>query len=203
MGLAGAVLSAIHDGADQLAELSDRLAREKGAIVKAVQILKRRSLVDIVGADAVDRGVGETPTARYVLTEAGRQAATLGAPIVQGQRPRQRQRTAGLRACAWWELRAHGTTSLHQILMNHAEGTEKAADTNLLKYLGALEKARIIARQAQRIPAKHSRGRVQWRLILDLGVQAPVWWVKTREVYDPNSKQVFPMIEAVQEDGDG
>jgi DNA-binding MarR family transcriptional regulator len=201
MSLPSAVLSAIHDGVDHLADLSERLEREKGAIVKAVQILKKRSLVEIVGPDAFDQVFCETAPARYVLTEAGQQAAANGTPIVQGQSPRQRKKTAGLRACAWWELRAHGTTTLNQILMTHANGTEKAADTNLLKYLGALEKARIIARQARRIPARNSRGRVQWRLVLDLGVQAPVWWVKTREIYDPNSKTVFPMIEAEVKEG--
>lgn len=188
-GLSTAVLSAIHDGVDQLGGLSEKLSRDRRSIVKAVQVLKGRDLVQIVVAD-------ECRTTRYALTEAGRERAESGVPINAGQGPRPRKKTAGLRECAWWELRAHGVTSLFQILMNHASGSEKAADVNLYKYLVALERASILARHGVRIPARQSRGRVQWRLVLDLGVLAPVWRQKAQEVYDPNGDKVYPMRPA-------
>ena len=128
-----------------------------------------------------------------MLTDTGQQHAALGLPINPGQGKRPRKITMGLRDRAWWELRNKGAASLHQITSTHANGSEKAADMNLYKYLIALEMAGILVRHEKRIPAKQGRGRVQWRMKRDLGIKAPVWRQKEREIYDPNSGAVFPM----------
>lgn len=204
-GISTAVLHAIHDGAEHLEELSERLDRERRAIVKAVQVLKGRALVEIERVNRYDRVFSaEVPATRYVLTEAGREQVASGVPILPGQGPRPRKRTAGLRERAWWELRAQGIASLKQILITHADGSEKAADVNLYKYLVALERAGILARQAKRLPARQSRGCVQWRLLRDLGVKAPVWRQQAGEVYDPNAGAVYPLRPAAGEaEGEG
>lgn len=197
IGLSTAVLNAIHDGVEQLGDLSTRLERDRHAIVKAVQVLKGRALVEIVVAGA------EAKKTHYVLTEAGRQHAESGLPIHPGQGPRPRKRTVGLRERAWWELRAQGIASLKQILITHADGSEKAADVNLYKYLLALERAGILLRQVKRLPARQSRGCVQWRLLRNLGVQAPVWRQQAQEVFDPNTGKVYPLRRAVAETAGG
>jgi hypothetical protein len=112
---------------------------------------------------------GTGRSARYVLTDAGRQTAASGQPISPGQGARPRQKTVGLRERAWWEIRAKKTVSLKQILSTHADGSEKSGAINLYKYLLALEKAGLLARLGKRIPAKQSRGRVQWALERDPG----------------------------------
>lgn len=202
-GISTAVLSAIHEGVDQLGGLSEKLSRDRRSIVKAVQVLKGRDLVRIVAPDQFDKVFCAAPATRYELTEAGREWAESGVPVNAGQGERPRKKTAGLRECAWWELRAHGVTTLHQILMTHATGAEKAADINLYKWLVALERAAILARHAKRVAARQSSGRVQWRLVLDLGILAPVWRQKAQEVYDPNSGKVFAMRRPeAKEEGD-
>lgn len=200
MGLSTAVLMAIHGGVCQLAGLAVCLSRDKRAIVKAVQVLKRRGLVRIssvsFGGDLA--GVDNSST-RYTLTDDGQQQALSGAQVNPGQGQRPRKKTVGLRDRAWWELRAHGLASLKQITTTHAKGTEKAADVNLYKYLAALEKAGILTRSGKNLPARQGKGRVLWLLAIDLGPKAPVWRQKAQEVYDPNGDKVFPMAqEAVQ-----
>ena len=203
MGLSTQVLTAIHRGINVLCELAGHLERDKGDVVKAVQVLKRRDLVQIVAPDGFDRVFDAViPPTRYMLTESGRRQAESGWPVNPGQGPRERRRTSGLRERAWWELRNKGLASLKQIVSTHADGSEKAADINLYKYLVALEKAGILVRQAQRLPARQSRGRVQWRLAIDLGLQAPVWRQKARTVYDPNSGRVYPIDATADEAGE-
>lgn len=197
MGLSTSVLSAIHGGVNHLAGLADHLARNKRAIVKAVQVLKGRALLTIVAANDFDRVVDKTvPPTRYVLTEAGEQQAISGMKISPGQGERRCKKTIGLRERAWWEMRNKGTANLKQIVTTHADGSEKAAEVNVYKYLVALEKAGILARQGKRLTTRKGNERVQWRLVLDLGVKAPVWRNRAQEVYDPNSEKVFPIAAA-------
>jgi hypothetical protein len=196
MGLSTAVLTAIHGGICELAALAEHVGHNKRAVAKAVQVLKRRGLV--VVATIVERNSYRKP-AQYAVTAAGAAQVLSGAPISPGQGARPRKKTVGLRERAWWELRAHGLASLKQITTTHAEGTEKAANVNLYKYLVALERAGILMRSGKNIPARQSKGRIQWLLEIDLGPKAPVWRQQAKEVYDPNAGKVYPMTqEAVQ-----
>lgn len=194
MGLSTSVLTALNAGINHLPDLARHLGRDRRAVVKAVQTLKRRGLAEIVAADAFDRVFSaQLPATAYVLTAAGQAHAAAGLAISPGQGERPRRRTAGLRERAWWELRAHGLASLKQIITTHAEGTEKAAHVNLYKYLCALEQAGILTRAGRRLPARQSKGWVQWHLARDLGPKAPVWRGARREVFDPNSGRAYPI----------
>lgn len=197
MGLSTSLLTAMHAGIKELPALADHVARDKRAVVKAIQQLKKRELVITYSEE---EGIVSGPArGSYELTPAGIQIVLSGKAISPGQGARPRIRTIGLRERAWWELRAHKLASLKQIISTHAEGTEKAADINLYKYLVALEKAGVLTRMGRRIPAKQSKGRVQWSLTLDLGPKAPVWRQAAREVFDPNSGKVYPMKGAGDE----
>ena len=200
MGLSTDVLRAIHGGVFRLDALAGHLGRDKRAIVKAVQVLKRRGLARIhsvsFGGDLVG---ANNQSSSYELTEAGQDQALSGVPVSPGQGQRPRKKTVGLRERAWWELRAHGLASLKQITTTHAEGNEKAADMNLYKYLAALEKAGILTRSCKNLPARQGKGRVQWLLAIDLGPKAPVWRQLAQEVFDPNTGKAYPMARVGDE----
>ncbi len=209
MGLSTSVLTAIHGGASELSTLAALLEREKRAIVKAAQVLKRRGLLEIVPANAFDKAFdAEIPATQYTLTEAGRQQAASGLPVNPGQGERPRKKTVGLRERAWWELRKYRPTSLDQVTSTHAEGTEKAADINIYKYLVALERAGLLLRLSKKAPARQSQGRVLWQLnkerdartgeAIAYGPRAPVWRQRAREVYDPNTGKVYPLKSAAE-----
>lgn len=187
MGLSTDVLRALAAGHGSIVLLADHLEVERRVVGKAVQVLKRRGLIG--ASDAPGRG-------RYHLTAAGQAWLAAGKPVSPGQGPRPRTHTAGLRERAWWHFRAHRMATLQELLSTHAEGHEKAPDVNLYKYLSALERAGILRRSAQRLPARQSRGRVQWRLVADLGPKAPVWRETARVVFDPNSGATRPLAGA-------
>lgn len=191
MGLATQVLKAFSDGVLTLDGLVGRLGCPRRDLVKAVQVLQRRGFVCVHKTlDGVTGGVGR---GTYTLTEAGVAWAEAGKPVSPGQGQRPRNRTSGLRERAWWHLRAHRVATLRDILTTHAEGHEAAPDINVYKYLAALERAGILVRSAQRLPARQSRGRVQWRLARDLGPKAPVWRESRREIFDPNGGSILPL----------
>lgn len=103
----------------------------------------------------------------------------------------------GLRQQAWWVMRRRTSFTLQDLLATVANGTERDATSNMGRYLRALEKAGIIKREAERHAgtAKTSNGHIKYRLITDGGRMAPVWRVQAREVYDPNTKTVYPFPE--------
>ncbi len=191
MGISTDVLKALSDGVLTLDVLVGRLGCPRRDLVKAVQVLKRRGLVRV--HETLDGVTGGAGRGQYTLTDSGVAWAESGRSVSPGQGPRPRMKTAGLRERAWWHFRAHQLASLQEILSTHAEGHEKAPDVNLFKYLSALERAGILRRSAQRLPARQSRGRVQWRLVADLGPKAPVWRESARVVFDPNSGDIRPL----------
>lgn len=196
MALATNVLQQIAAGNGQLESLASTLASDKRSVVKAVQVLKRRGLVQVHGA--FDSAFGGLARGSYALTPAGTEWARAGLAVSPGQGARPRQRTSGLRERAWWHFRAHRIATLKEILTTHAEGGERAAPINLYKYLMALQRAGVLRRSPQRVATRQSRGQVQWSLARDLGPKAPVWRQLARVVYDPNSGQTL----AIEEVGD-
>ena len=101
------------------------------------------------------------------------------------------QRALGLRARVWWLIREKRRVTLDVLLTTLADGQEKDAASNILKYLARLEQHGVIERSAQRQPGTvlTSPGHVIWNLTRDLGRMAPVWRQKERVLFDPNSGQ--------------
>ncbi|MGE5621485.1 MAG: hypothetical protein ACM3VY_00515 [Candidatus Bathyarchaeota archaeon] len=189
MGLSTNVLRQIAAGTVRLEAIAEALGVGHKAVNKAAQVLKKREFITVrAQGDGFRLGI-------YELTPAGRAWAESGREVMPGQGERPRQRTVGLRERAWWHFRAHRLATLKELLTTHADGTEKAADNNLYKWLAALEKVGILQRSARRLPARQSRGQVQWKLAKDLGPKAPVWRQVAREIFDPNGGKIFPMPE--------
>ncbi|MDO9053811.1 MAG: hypothetical protein Q8K43_10495 [Sulfurimicrobium sp.] len=115
----------------------------------------------------------------------------------QGSRISPRTVTIGLRQRAWWVMRRRVTFTLPELLATLADGTERDAISNLGKYVRALEKSGLLMREAARKPgsALTSPGSIRYRLMVDVGRQAPVWRAKNNTVYDPN-KQVEYALNA-------
>lgn len=173
------VLNALFNGVTLLEDLAAELAESKKNVVKAIQILIKRELVHI-------HAKGD-----YRITDSGRTWSESRKPISPGQGERPRRRTRGLRERAWWHFRAHQLATLRELTGTHANGEEADAEMNVYKYLCALEKAGVLERCARRVPARQSRGLVQWKLARDLGPLAPVWREVAKTVFDPNSDEVI------------
>lgn len=200
MGIATQVLTEIAAGNNDLDRLAAVTQHSRKALVKAVQVLKKNSLVLTRTGRSAQTG-GFAP-GQYALTDAGRQAAESGLVIRPGKTgERPRKHTAGLRERIWWHLHTHRVATLAELLNTHAEGDEKAAHVNAYKYLAGLERAGVIRRLNKRQPARQSKGRVVWTRVLDLGPKAPVVRPRAREVYDPNADRVLKMTEADDDTG--
>lgn len=179
---------------DILAATTGKTKRE---IVKMTQVLKKKGYITV--CDALDAKLGTGARGMYLPTEAGTAFAASDEQIKPGKAgPRPRNKTVGLRERAWWHFRAHTVATIKDLLSTHANGTEKAAQDNLYKWVIALEAVGILKRLPVKQAAKQSKGRVVWSLAKDLGPAAPVWRQIAKTVFDPNSGDVF----ALQKEGD-
>lgn len=127
-----------------------------------------------------------TPAARIT----GRTKRARGRPLAQ--------RTTGLRARAWWVMRQVKRFTLGDLLLTLAEPGMADAPGNLLKYISALERVGVLKRPASRVPGTSptSNGHVIWRLVRDLGRQAPVWRSGEQALWDPNAGVLIPLPAA-------
>lgn len=172
---------------DVLAATTGKTKRE---IVKMTQVLKKKGYITV--CDALDAKLGTGARGMYLPTEAGAAFAASDEQIKPGKAgPRPRNKTVGLRERAWWHFRAHTVATIKDLLSTHANGTEKAAQDNLYKWVIALEAVGILKRLPVKQAAKQSKGRVVWSLAKDLGPAAPVWRQIAKTVFDPNSGDVF------------
>ena len=182
MLLAQTVLIQIAGGNGQLDSISTAVGRSKRAIVKAVQVIKRRALVD-----SPERGV-------YQATAKGLAWVSSGKVVTAGKvGPRPRTATRGLRQRAWWVIRARKIVTLPELLTSLADGTEKDAASNLSGYLGPLVKTGFLRVLPNRAPgsALTSSGHRRYQVVRDNGRLAPVVRQSERVVFDPNSGEVF------------
>jgi len=194
MSLTKQVLQLIVAAADPISLdiLAASTGKTKREIVKMTQTLKKRGYITV--CDALDARLGTGARGIYLPTEAGIAFASTDGEIKPGKTgPRPRNRTVGLRERAWWHFRAHSVATIKDLLSTHANGTEKAAQDNLYKWVIALEAVGILKRLPMKQPAKQSKGRVVWSLAKDLGPAAPVWRQIAKTVFDPNSGEVFPI----------
>ena len=108
---------------------------------------------------------------------------------------RPRFKTRGLRQRAWWVLRNRKEVTIEGLLNTLNDGQQKDAPSNLGKYLRALERAGIIKRSAQRVPgtALTSNGHIRYILVIDCGLEAPLWRANKKEVYAPSTGVTYPI----------
>ena len=109
---------------------------------------------------------------------------------------RLRMKSGGLRQRAWWVLRNRKETTMDGLLDTLCDGSQKAAASNLGRYLRALEASGILKRRVQRASgsARTISGYVVWQLLIDCGVEAPVWRVSRNEVFAPSTGVVYPLV---------
>jgi hypothetical protein len=148
--------------------LAEHFAVPRHKVVKAAQVLRRRSLVEIPRPGL------------YRMTQAGKDWLASGKQIKAGGHPKVKKTEAPLYVRAWWHLRAHKRATLRELMCTHAD--EETPTTNLSLYLKALCRAGIL-KQVQILP----HGEVVWGIEKDVGPRAPVWRQKSGEVYNPNS----------------
>lgn len=185
MGLAQNVLVEVVRGNRRLDQIAEALGKDKAGVVKAIQAIKRRGLVEIP-----ERGA-------YAPTAEGIAWVSSGKVIKAGQGIRPRTATRGLRQRAWWVIRARKIVTLPELLSTLVDSGEKGASSNLSSYLGPLVKAGFLAVLAHRIPgnALTSSGHRRYQMIRDNGRLAPVVRQGDRVVFDPNTGEVFPYGE--------
>jgi hypothetical protein len=106
----------------------------------------------------------------------------------------------GLRARAWWLMRKQVRFTLDDLLFTVAKNTEGDATSNLQKYVSALERVGVLVRLPRRAAgnAMTSNGHVIWRLTRDLGHLAPVWRGTQQVLFDPNSGDLLPVVNATR-----
>lgn len=120
----------------------------------------------------------------------------MSVPVITGNlcAPRGRPlgtQASGLREKAWRLMRIKGKFTLEVLLETLADGTERDAKSNLLKYITRLESCGVLVRAKNRLPgeALTSPGYVVWVLARDLGRLAPVCRKHGGVLWDPNSRK--------------
>lgn len=183
-----AILQALRDANDLTATaIAECVGRTLKRTLDALTTLTERGLVSRQGN-------------LYQLTDTGRIAAGSEASVRGGAagKPRQARDNAGcLRSRAWRALRMEGGKStLGNILNLVLEGEEKSPGTNLLTYFNALRKAGILTQLHRRVRgnAMTSNGFVVWLIAQDVGPVAPVYQPTKKQVFDPNTNAVYPLL---------
>lgn len=182
------LLQFLRDGKDvTVAALAQSVDRPRDQVV--------RSLVSLAG-----RGLVVWDGEQCRLTDAGRLAVDSKAVVRTGAagRPRRaRVEPTSLRARAWKALRMEGgkstITNLLSLLATDGDGSPAP---NLAKYFKSLCRAGIMSRLERRVKgiAPTSNGFVVWVVIRDLGPRAPVCRDAQKQVFDPNSKTIYPFL---------
>ncbi len=167
------VLVEIVRGTTRLGELAAALGAERKNVALAVQRLRQRGLVELLG-----RGV-------YAPTTAGRDFLTSGRKLTSGRAgPKPRTRTRGLRERAWWVIRARKDVSVNDLLSVLSDGSERDARGNLQRYLHWLALTGYLAKVVR------GTAPVRYRLVRDSGRLAPVMRLRQGLVFDPNTGAV-------------
>jgi len=131
----------------------------------------------------------------HTITEAGRIAMAEGKKIISGPNGKQsaaRINKNSLRIKVWRAMRIRSKFSIPELAMLVAQGGEKDITSNIGKYVRALQKAGYLAEMGKREKgsAITSNGHKRYWLIPErnTGIQAPVWRISAKTVYDPNTE---------------
>lgn len=132
----------------------------------------------------------------HTITEAGRIAMAEGKKITSGPKGShtvpKKVNPNTLRVRVWRAMRIRSKFSIPELAMLVAQGGEKDISSNIGKYIRALQKAGYITELAKREKgsAITSNGHKRYWLLPErnTGLQAPVWRVAAKTVYDPNTE---------------
>ncbi len=158
----------------------------------------RRKLITTACAVLVNRELIERiKPGCYALTDTGREFIAAGGEVKsggQGERAARRH-TGTLREKSWRAVRQRRKFSLNDLIVLVADGDERDIESNLGKYVRALERAGYLARMPRKEPgvAPTSNGHLRYILVRDTGPLAPVWRQSANTVYDPNIEQETPL----------
>ena len=98
-----------------------------------------------------------------------------------------------LRTRVWRAIRIRQNFSIPELIGLVAKGDEKDIESNIGKYLHALELAGYLIRMKKRLPgtAITSNGFSRWRLdqLKNTGPEAPVWRQRKGILFDPNTEE--------------
>lgn len=135
----------------------------------------------------------------HKLTAAGRAAHQAGTIRLtsgpKGKHIAARINRGTLRERAWTAMRLKGKFSIADLAMLCMQGTERDIESNLRKYLRALERVGYVRQLAIREhgSALTSNGFVRYQLMVNTGPLAPVWRLAHAKVYDPNVEKNLPL----------
>lgn len=156
---------------------------------ETVKIMSR--LVSKGAVERLENGV-------YQLTEYGKSLKTSGLREIfrsgpQGQYNRNKRSSNTLRSRIWRLIILNRKVSVNEMLPLATDGDEKNPISNVRKYLKALVKSGYIREMPRRIKgdAPTSNGFKQYMLLRETGQKAPVFRGNKKEVYDPNTGEVF------------
>ncbi|WP_375590173.1 hypothetical protein ABWH89_04910 [Hoeflea alexandrii] len=189
-----AVLEALKNGKPASLDTLDRkLDAERRYIVKSTTCLIYSGLIE-----RMEMGV-------YRITDAGRAQLDSGEPIRSGKTGRRpgvrRARAGSLRQRIWTAMRqfnaggvskAFSLPDLLTIALNEGEETPSTYN-NAGQYIRWLKKTGYLLTLTRRQTGTRpgSNGFVLFKLVRDSGEQSPAVRLKQREVFDPNTREVF------------
>lgn len=164
---------------DRLIELT---GLSKIQVESSTMLLRHHGFIKVV-----DKGC-------YRITQSGITALNTGTSLRSGPKGGQQAPKVhrdSLRIRVWRAIRIRKIVSMPELLQIVTKGTEKDAESNVSKYIRALENSGYLIRmnKRQRGTAITSNGFARWRLDLerDSGPMAPVWRQGKDTVFDPNT----------------
>jgi hypothetical protein len=183
-----AILNALADG--------PKLTRQLASALDGNPHTLRCCLCNLAG-----KGLVVSAEGAHQITDKGRQFLAEGREITSGPcggKAVTRQ-VLTLRQRAWRAMGMRDGFSLDDLLTMLCDGSEKEPESNLSRYLAALEAAGYLLPLARRGEA----GAKRWRLRRDraTGPEAPAFNTRTRRITDCNTGQVFELDRTPQEAG--
>lgn len=176
----------------RLAELTQL---ESSQIESATDRLKRHGLIKTVQPGC------------YRITSEGIAAMQSGLSLRSG--PKQSGRTTRIvkntvRERVWRAIRIRKSFTIPELIGLAATGDEKDIESNISKYLRALEQAGYLIRLQKRMRgnAITSNGFARWRLDLerDTGPKTPIYRMGKETVFDPNTGEEIHLTSLKREE---
>lgn len=119
-------------------------------------------------------------------------------------RPYKRVASGGIRQRSWWVMRRRVVFTVPELLSIVADGSETDGSSNLAKYVQCLARYGVVRVDAKLKAAGTQGGRhlYRYRLVINNGPKAPVYRTVRKELYDPNTDSVLPLLALTEGDSD-